>query len=414
MARSPERARLSRSSGRGELQKMRAKFRGCLVLVFALLAAVGASAQTNGIFADFNTSLGSFTCQLSYSNAPKAVANFIGLATGQRPWLDLTNGEVRTAPFYNGLTFHRVIKGFMDQTGSPNALGTDGPGYAFVDEFSSLLNFNTPWIMGMANSGPHSNGSQFFVTVEPYPSGNDTYTVFGRVVSRTNVVAAINQVSTDTTDKPLTNVYLQQVTIRRVGSAALATDINAQGLPVVTNIPINLAEGSGNVSLTFSNRSYADNRWYSTTNLASWSQNKLGIEIAAPSSNSIIVLADTPQKFFRFAQVQYPSSTFAPKDVLSRTLTMNLIYTGGAATNTIVFDNSGGGTYTLVGSSSGTVTSYTWSQLPYNGLLYPISYSGLYTMTLDLNFSSITNGTLTGTVYSTPSFSVTGTFKLTQ
>ncbi len=100
--------------------------------------------------------------------------------------------------------------------------------------------------------------------------------------------------------------------------------------------------------------------------------------------------------------------------MLSRTLTMNLIYTGGAATNTIVFDNSGGGTYTLVGSSSGTVTSYTWSQLPYNGLLYPISYSGLYTMTLDLNFSSITNGTLTGTVYSTPSFSVTGTFKLTQ
>jgi peptidyl-prolyl cis-trans isomerase A (cyclophilin A) len=396
----------------GNYQNMRAKLCWWATLVCSVLGVFRASAQTNGIFADFTTSLGTFTCQLSYSNAPKAVANFIGLATGERPWLDLTTGQVRSDPFYDGLTFHRVIKGFMDQTGSRNSLGTDGPGYAFVDEFSSLLTFNTPWVLGMANSGPDSNGSQFFVTVEPYTSGNNVYTVFGRVVSGTNVVAAINQVGTDANDKPLTNVYLQRVTIRRVGDAALAFDINAHGLPVVTNLPLSLVRGSGSVSLLFSNRSYADNRLYSSTNLTAWTPRKLGIEIGAPSSNSISVPSVAPEQFFRFAQVQYPSSTLAPKDVLNRTLTLNLVYTGGKATNTIGFNSSGGGTYALAGSPSGTVTSYSWSQQPYNGLLYPINYSGLYTMSLDLNFSSLTDGTLSGTVYSSPSFSVTGTFKL--
>src|SRR5579859_3065661 len=136
-----------------------------------LLWALGASAQTNGIFADFTTSMGSFSCQLSYSNSPAAVANFIGLATGQRAWLDLTTGEARTNAFYDGLTFHRVISGFMIQGGSPNGQGTDGPGYAFADQFSSSLNFNSPWMLAIANSGKDSNGSQFFVTVEPYSYG---------------------------------------------------------------------------------------------------------------------------------------------------------------------------------------------------------------------------------------------------
>src|SRR5436305_11321320 len=147
---------------------MRAEFHRWCLLFIVLLAGLQASAQTNGIFADFTTSLGTFTCQLSYSNAPKAVANFIGLATGQRPWLDTATGEVRTNAFYDGLTFHRVISNFVIQAGSPNGLGTDGPGYAVVDEFNSLLNFNAPWILAMANSGPNSNGSQFFVTVAPF------------------------------------------------------------------------------------------------------------------------------------------------------------------------------------------------------------------------------------------------------
>ncbi len=91
----------------------------------------------DGIYADFQTSMGSFTCRLDYAVAPKAVANFIGLATGQRAWLSLTNGTAHTNAFFDGITFHRVIPDFMIQSGSPNGKGTDGPGYAFVDEFKA-------------------------------------------------------------------------------------------------------------------------------------------------------------------------------------------------------------------------------------------------------------------------------------
>jgi len=132
------------------------------ILGLLSLSAGVALGQTNGIFADFTTSLGGFTCQLDYTNAPRTTANFIGLATGQRAWLDLPSGRARTNAFYNGLTFHRVIAGFMDQGGSPNGIGTDGPGYAFTDEFSPRLVFDSFGVLAMANSGTNSNGAQFF------------------------------------------------------------------------------------------------------------------------------------------------------------------------------------------------------------------------------------------------------------
>src|SRR2546423_15659940 len=110
------------------------------VFILALVCgnAFIARGQGEGIFAEFNTSMGSFTCRLEYAVAPRTVANFIGLATGQRPWLDIPSGQVRTNPFYNGTLFHRVISNFVNQGGSPNGLGTDGPGYPFRDEFPRL------------------------------------------------------------------------------------------------------------------------------------------------------------------------------------------------------------------------------------------------------------------------------------
>jgi len=176
--------------------------------------------QTSGIFADFTTTMGSFTCQLDYTNAPRTTANFIGLATGQRAWLDLPTGRARTNPFYDGLTFHRVIAGFMNQAGSPNGSGSDGPGYAFMDEFNPNLVFDSFGVLAMANSGPNSDGAQFFITVAPFSTGNNVYSIFGRLTSGSNVVYAINQVATDANNKPLTNVVIQQVSIRRVGVAA--------------------------------------------------------------------------------------------------------------------------------------------------------------------------------------------------
>jgi cyclophilin family peptidyl-prolyl cis-trans isomerase len=380
-----------------------------VLLGLSTLIAVG---QGNGIFADFTTSMGSFTCQLDYTNAPRTTANFVGLATGQRAWLDLPTGRARTDAFYNGLTFHRVIAGFMNQGGSPNGLGTDGPGYVFKDEFSPSLVFDSFGVLAMANSGPNTDGSQFFVTVAPYPYGNNTYTIFGRVVSGSNVVYAINHVATGANDKPLTNVVIQQVNIRRVGTAAQAFDINAQGLPIVTNLPLKIATTASQVTLTFANRQYADNRLYAATNLTgAWTSDKLGIEITTPVSNSVQRAKDPPRKFFRLAQVQYAASTYAPKTMYGRTLT--LTFTSGlSGTMTITFDSAGGGNYTFPPYPAGSVTSYSWSQEAYHGFLWPIYFSGLVPLTARLEFSSNTSGTFSGTFHSTTPFDVSGPFSL--
>ena len=180
---------------------------GLAVASWCLLwPATPAATAQDGIFADFTTSLGSFTCQLDYTNAPQATANFIGLAAGQRAWMEATSGGVRTNAFYDGLTFHRVIAGFMIQGGSPNGQGTDGPGYVFPDEFTPLLRHNAPGTLSMANSGTNSNGSQFFIAVTNAYWLDDVHTVFGKVVSGMPVVYAMSQVATGANDKPLTNV----------------------------------------------------------------------------------------------------------------------------------------------------------------------------------------------------------------
>jgi cyclophilin family peptidyl-prolyl cis-trans isomerase len=382
-------------------------------LVLLALSTWAAAGQTNGIYADFTTSLGSFTCQLNYTNAPRTTANFIGLATGQRAWLDLTSGRARTNAFYNGLIFHRVIAGFMNQGGSPNGLGTDGPGYVIKDEFSRYLVFTNFGVLAMANSGPNSGGSQFFITVASYTYGNSNYAIFGKVVSGSNVVWAINHVATDANDKPLTNVFMQQVGIRRVGTAAQAFDINAQGLPVVTNLHLAIAAGSNQVTLAFSNRQYADNQLYSATNVAAspWTAAPLGIEITASVTNSVQQPEDAPQRFYALAQVQYASSTFAPKDLYGRTLAINL---GADGIMTIRFNSAGGGTYTFPPSfPSGTVTSYSWAQQAYRGMLSPLYLTNVAPIVYQLNFTNNTGGRVSGTVYSANPFTVTGPFSLT-
>jgi len=379
------------------------------LLFLSVLFALATAAQ-NGIFADFTTSMGNFTCQLDYTNAPKAVANFIGLATGQRAWLDLPTGQVRTNAFFDGSLFHRVIPGFMIQGGSPNGQGTDGPGYAFPDEFTPLLRFSSPGVLAMANSGPKSNGAQFFITVAATSWLNDVHTIFGWLTSGTNVVTAMSQVSTDPNNKPLTNVVIQRVTIRSVGTAAQAFNISSQNLPVVSNPGLSLAVASNQASLSFTNHQFADNRLYSSTNLTDWSAELLGIGITSSGTNTFDRAEDGTQRFFRFAQVQYPSSTFAPNTLYGRTIA--LTFSGGAGIITVSFDGTGTGTYTYPPEPAGAVTSYTWNQEPYRGFLWPIYYSGLVPMTLQLNFDSNTGGSFTGTAYTSPASSVAGTFTL--
>lgn len=378
-----------------------------------LLSTQSSRAQyTNGIYAEFNTTMGSYTCRMEYAFAPKAVANFISLANGQRSWLDLPTGITKTNPFYNGTTFHRVIAGFMNQGGSPNGLGTDGPGYAFIDEFTPSLRHDSFGVLSSANSGPDSNGAQYFITVSAQPQLNDVHTIFGKLFGGSNVVYAINHVVTGVNDKPLTNVTVNSIAIRRIGASAIAFDINSNSLPLVTNLNLKIAKIGTNVSLTFSNKLYADNRLYNSTSLTNWSSGQLGIEVSGTMSGSVTQSMSGSSKYFRAAQIQYASSTFAPKNLFGRTLTLN--FTGGLGTNVSTFDAVGGGVYSWPSVGSGTtISGYTWLQDAYNGRLWPIYYSGIVPITLALNFKSATSGNFTGTAYTSPfNTPVSGTFVL--
>jgi peptidyl-prolyl cis-trans isomerase A (cyclophilin A) len=143
------------------------------------------------------------------------VANFIGLAEGTKTFTDPTTGKkVHGKPYYNGTTFHRVIPEFMIQGGDPTGTGMGDPGYTFNDEFDPNLNFDVAGRLAMANSGPNTNGSQFFITEQPYASLNQHYTIFGQCDEPSvNVVKTIARVQADDRDKPLTPVMLNKVTI---------------------------------------------------------------------------------------------------------------------------------------------------------------------------------------------------------
>src|ERR1700737_767615 len=165
--------------------------------------------------AHFTTSEGSFTVRLFDEDAPKTVANFVELAEGTMEWTDPKTGQKVKRPFYDGLIFHRVIGGFMIQGGDPLGTGTGGPGYKFGDEFHPDLAFSKPYLLAMANAGPGTNGSQFFITTVPTPWLTGKHTIFGEVIGGADVVEKISRVQTVPGDRPVTDVVLQSVTIQR-------------------------------------------------------------------------------------------------------------------------------------------------------------------------------------------------------
>lgn len=169
----------------------------------------------NGPHVVMDTSMGRITCQFFQKQAPVAVANFIGLATGKKDWTNPVTQQVEhDKPLYDGTVFHRVIPGFMIQGGDPAGTGMGGPGYKFDDEFDQNLNFDVAGRLAMANSGPNTNGSQFFITEAPYPTGDQQYTIFGQCDEPSvNVVKTIARVPRDENDKPFTPVVLRKVTI---------------------------------------------------------------------------------------------------------------------------------------------------------------------------------------------------------
>jgi peptidyl-prolyl cis-trans isomerase A (cyclophilin A) len=165
------------------------------------------------IYAHFDTTHGSFTAELFDSKVPNTVANFAGLADGTKEWKHPKTGERHTKPFYDGIVFHRVIGGFMIQGGDPLGQGFGGPGFQFADEFHPELRHDRAGILSMANAGPNTNGSQFFVTLGPTPHLDRRHSVFGAVTEGLDVVEKIGQVKTDKNDRPVTPVVINKITI---------------------------------------------------------------------------------------------------------------------------------------------------------------------------------------------------------
>jgi len=165
--------------------------------------------------ATLHTNHGDIVLTLFENQAPRTVDNFVGLASGTQEYTDPATGDSMTGKFYDGLIFHRVISGFMIQGGCPLGTGTGGPGYTFPDEFHPELSFNKPYLLAMANAGPGTNGSQFFITVGPTPHLNRRHTIFGEVADQQSrdVVDEIAQVRTGRNDQPVEPVVINSVDI---------------------------------------------------------------------------------------------------------------------------------------------------------------------------------------------------------
>jgi peptidyl-prolyl cis-trans isomerase A (cyclophilin A) len=171
--------------------------------------------MTEALTATLTTTQGTVTVRLFPDQAPKTVRNFVELAEGGKEWTNPVTRAKSKDKLYDGTVFHRVIAGFMIQGGDPLGNGTGGPGYKFGDEIHPDLRFDRPYLLAMANSGPGTNGSQFFITTVPTPWLTGKHTIFGEVIGGADVVEKISRAQTVPGDRPVTDVVLQSVTIQR-------------------------------------------------------------------------------------------------------------------------------------------------------------------------------------------------------
>lgn len=185
-----------------------------LLLMTTVLAMGGRPKMPDILFAVFKTNMGEIICELYPLETPKTVENFVELAKGSKEWTDPKTGEKIKKPLYDGTIFHRVIPDFMIQGGDPLGLGIGGPGYRFEDEIVDTLVFDKPGVLAMANSGPNTNGSQFFITIAPTTWLNGKHTIFGQVIKGQEIVKKISEVETSENDKPINPVIIEQIIIK--------------------------------------------------------------------------------------------------------------------------------------------------------------------------------------------------------
>lgn len=259
--------------------------KGCRLFILALLAIGGPPAilthaqVAEGLFATIETTQGTFTCQLEFERAPRTVANFVSLAEGSRPWVDFQKARISREPYYDNTPIHRIIKGFVIQGGSPSGTGTDGPGYRFRDELHAELKHDRAGVLSMAKtSEPHTNGSQFFVTLGATPWLDNVHSVFGSVVEGLAVVEQLGNVITDPADHPVEPQFILSVQITRQGEAALAFDplsVNPP-LPEVRPISLGIQRSAANLELTWNSKENHIYHAFFSPDLQSWSPQTLG------------------------------------------------------------------------------------------------------------------------------------------
>jgi len=288
---------------------------------FAAACSATLSAFTpseDGVYAVFDTTEGEFTAKLFYDRVPMTVANFVGLAENTISSYQYQTNQVLETPFYEGVTFHRVIAGFMIQSGSRSGLGDDGPGYEFPDEMRELISHDKAGTLSMANSGTNTNGSQFFVTLVPTTDLDDHHTVFGEIVEGMEIVNEIGLTQTDSSDRPTTNIIINKISIVRMGAEALAfnpTDHqNPIDLPIFPNVDLS---DSDSTTVTFNRDPTIDYFRLESTDFENWENSKrlswsesdpsvITDSIAMPFQNANPVFYRYAPLFFPFARTRDP------------------------------------------------------------------------------------------------------------
>ena len=292
-----------------------------------LLATSMNAASQEGMFARFKTSVGEFRAKLEHEKTPLTVANFVGLIEGSQAYVDVESGQVKRGNYYDGIIFHRVISNFMIQGGSPAGTGSDGPGYRFGDEFDSSLRHDGPYVLSMANSGPATNGSQFFVTVRATPHLDDLHSVFGRVVEGSDVVQAISEVETAAGDRPVEDVVIESLRIEREGEAAQAFNVESQGLPVVRSGNLRFSAENGSPRLTLSAGQGQVLSVVESTDLRTWTPSVLsglGYQEGEKTHAWPVGSDDVSQRYYLASVVQYPEPYHVPVEIVSKVFTANL------------------------------------------------------------------------------------------
>jgi len=337
-----------------------------IVMTLTVLAFCGeAAAQlADGLYAEFDTSMGGFTCRLDYAEAPLTCANFAGLAEGSQHWIDPTTGSVRNDPFYDDLIFHRVITNFMIQGGDPLGTGTSGPGYAFPDEFTSLSH-SGPGILSMANSGPDSGGSQFFITLENTDWLDNKHAVFGEVVDGMNVVSNIGLVAIDANSRPLADVIIGQVSILRIGTEAENFDPLDQPLPEVTPQVLFMTYGTTIEVSASEITNQCEVQLFNSEDLSNWKSFSSQYFPVATNAWEQTASTNLTSEFFKAAKVYYPQAVTAFSDIEGHTLT----FTNGTDTLSFTPEAGGTGTSNINGTPDTLVYWEDWTVGPFPGIV---------------------------------------------